>query len=128
MFYLISLKFTVYYSVIKNHWQHMNEIKKENKKKVELKQIKNKIKGRKIWMSKNEERKRNRGQTDIKRRENVKWTEKKIQDCLKKKNDPWKYKINTDKRGIMKTRNASGNLKIVELSISRPNDACRTGQ
>ena len=28
-------------------------------------------------MSKNEERKRNRGQTDIKRRENVKWTEKK---------------------------------------------------
>ena len=27
-------------------------------------------------MSKNEERKRNRGQTDIKRRENVKWTEK----------------------------------------------------
>ena len=29
--------------------------------------------------------KRNRGQTDKKRRENVKWTEKKIQDCLKKK-------------------------------------------
>ena len=28
-------------------------------------------------MSKNEERKRNRGQTDKKRRENVKWTEKK---------------------------------------------------
>lgn len=48
MFYLISLKFTVYYTVIKNHWQHMNEIKKENKKKAELKQIKNKIKGRKI--------------------------------------------------------------------------------
>ena len=106
----------------------MNEIKKENKKKVELKQIKNKIKGRKIWMSKNEERKRNRGQTDIKRRENVKWTEKNTRLFKEKKNDPWKYKINTDKRGIMKTRNASGNLKIVELSISRPNDACRTGQ
>ena len=54
----------------------MNEIKKENKKEAELKQIQNKIKGRKIWMSKNEERKRNRGQTDKERRENVKWTEK----------------------------------------------------
>ena len=45
----------------------MNEIKKENKKEAELKQIQNKIKGRKIWMSKNEERKRNRGQTDKER-------------------------------------------------------------
>ena len=42
----------------------MNEIKKENKKEAELKQIQNKIKGRKISMRKNGERKKEKNRTN----------------------------------------------------------------